>query len=187
MIDSKHLPNGAPGEKTVLFLRRHWIGVVKLSIVAVIAGLAPLVIRIIIGYIAPGILEAPVTDAVTAVFLSMYYLTVLTFFFQEFIDYYLDTWIVTRERIINIEQHGLFKRVSSEMHMTLVQDSSAVVKGFLHTFLDYGDVHIQTAGEAKRFHFKNVPHPERIRNTILKLAERDRIREEHNPPKHIVK
>ncbi len=169
-----------------MFLRRHWIELVKLFLATFLAALAPPILRVMFEYVAPSILNTPITDAVTAVFLSIYYLTVLTFFFQEFIDYYLDTWIVTTERIINIEQKGLFKRVASETHVGLIQDSSAEIKGMIRTFLDYGDVHVQTAGEAKRFHFKSVPHPERIRNTILKLAERDRIREDHQAPSHII-
>ncbi|HJN85102.1 MAG TPA: PH domain-containing protein [Patescibacteria group bacterium] len=186
MLHTAHLPNSRPGEKTVLFLRRHWVGVVKLVAITLTAAIAPVLVQFMLGYVAPAALAAPAADAISAVFLSIYYLAIITFFFQEFIDYYLDTWIVTTERIINIEQHGLFQRVASEMHLPLVQDSSAEIKGALHTFLDYGDVHIQSAGEAKRFHFKNVAHPERVRVTILRLAENDRLREEHKPPSHII-
>jgi len=39
------------------------------------------------------------------------------------------------------------------------------------TFLDYGNVHIQTAGERTRFIFKNVPQPERVKEQIIALIE----------------
>ncbi|NQV12582.1 PH domain-containing protein [Candidatus Uhrbacteria bacterium] len=182
MLDKSHLTNSKPEEKTVLFLRRHWISIMKLVFITLVAVIAPLALRLMLGYTAPKLIAAPSADAISAVFFSMYYLAVLTFFFQEFIDYYLDTWIVTTERIIDIEQRGLFNRVSSEMHLPSVQDSSAEITGFLQTFLDYGNVHIQSAGEEQRFVFRNVPHPERVRVTILKLAEQDRLREEHQAP-----
>lgn len=185
MLDKTHLPNSRPDEKTVLFLRRHWVGVIRLAGITLIAGIAPLALRFMLGYTAPELITATGSDAITTVFFSVYYLAVLTFFFQEFIDYYLDTWIVTTERIVSIEQHGLFNRVSSEMHLPLIQDSSAEIRGFLKTFLDYGDVFIQSAGEAQRFIFKNVPHPERVRITILRLAEKDRISESHSAPPKI--
>ncbi len=178
MLHLDHLPNSKPGEKTILFLRRHWIGVLKLSFFTALAALAPIVIAWLLGQTMPDLLGSAAGDAAASVFLSIYYLAIVTFFFQEFIDYYLDVWIVTTERVINIEQHGLFNRTASEMHIVLVQDVTAEVKGPLHTFLDYGHVHIQSAGTTKRFHFKHVAHPEQVRNTILRLAEEDRLREE---------
>lgn len=178
MLHLDHLPNSKPGEETILFLRRHWVGMLKLSSITILAALAPPVLTWLLGQTVPQLLQSAAGDAAASVFLSIYYLAIVTFFFQEFIDYYLDVWIVTTERIINIEQHGLFNRTASEMHIALVQDVTADVKGPLHTFLDYGHVYIQTAGQTQRFHFKHVSHPEQIRNTILHLAEEDRIREE---------
>ncbi|PIR47472.1 hypothetical protein COV06_03375 [Candidatus Uhrbacteria bacterium CG10_big_fil_rev_8_21_14_0_10_50_16] len=178
MLHLHHLPNSKPGEKPVLFLRRHWLAVARLFFFVALASVAPLLITWLLGQTMPSLLHSSEGGAIGSVFLSIYYLSVITFLFQEFIDYYLDVWIVTTERIINIEQHGLFNRVASEMHIALVQDVTAEVQGATATFLDYGQVYIQTAGEDKRFLFKNVPHPEQIRNTILRLAEEDRFREE---------
>ena len=156
----------------------------KLVCITIVAAIAPALVAWLLGQALPNLLTSPAGGAAATVFLSIYYLAVVTFFFQEFIDYYLDTWIVTNERIINIEQHGLFNRVASEMHISLVQDVSAEIRGALHTFLNYGDVHIQTAGSAKRFHFKAVGDPEQIRRTILHLAEKDRLHE-HRAPRAI--
>ena len=55
----------------------------------------------------------------------------MAFAFIEFTDYYLDTWIVTTERIISIEQKGLFERTASELDLISVQDATAEVHGFL--------------------------------------------------------
>jgi hypothetical protein len=46
------------------------------------------------------------------------------------------------------------------------------------TFLDFGNVFIQTAGEKTRFVFKNVPHPERVKETIIELINNYRLRRE---------
>lgn len=176
MLHLKHLPNQKPGEKTILFLRRHWSSLLKILAITAAALLAPVVVIWLLGQVSPGLLDRPAQNAIASVFISIYYLSVLTFFFQEFVDYYLDTWIVTNERIINIEQHGLFNRVASELHLAVIQDISAEVVGPLHTFLDFGDVHVQTAGSANRFHFKDIPRPERVRETILRLSEADKQR-----------
>ena len=42
------------------------------------------------------------------------------------------------------------------------------------TLLSYGNIFIQTAGEKERFDFEQVPHPDQIRDQIIKLAEIDR-------------
>ena len=184
MLHRNHLPHAIPGEKTILFLRRHWTGPLQLVGITLVAGIAPIIVLWLLGQVTPGVFDIPVADAAGAAFVSIYYLSVATFFFQEFIDYYLDTWIVTTERVINIEQKGLFNRIASEMHISLVQDVSAATRGMLQTFLNYGDVYVQSAGEMKRFHFKSIPNPEGVRVAILRLAEADRRKEHHVPPTH---
>ncbi len=152
------------------------MGVFKIVSITLAAAAGPILVLLMFSVIAPNFFVDPFSDASAKVFLSIYYLAIVTFFFQEFIDYYLDTWIVTTERVINIEQHGLFNRVAAEMHLAMVQDVSAEVRGPLHTFLDYGDVHIHSAGPIKSFHFKDIPNPERVRQAILRFAEDDKHR-----------
>ncbi len=176
MFHIHHLPNQRPDEKTILFLRRHWVSVFKITVITFAAAAAPLGLLWLFSRVMPELLASPFSDAVQTVFLSIYYLAIVTFFFQEFIDYYLDTWTVTTERIINIEQHGLFHRVASEMHLNVIQDVSAQIDGPLHTFLDYGDVQLHSAGPVQRFNFRDIPHPERVREVVLRLVEDDRAR-----------
>ncbi len=87
--------------------------------------------------------------------------------FLIWIDVWFDTWIITEDRIINIEQSGLFSREVSELKLARVQDVSVEVHGFFQTFLNYGDVHIQSAGEEEHFLFRAVPDPYGIKNIIM--------------------
>ena len=41
---------------------------------------------------------------------NIFFIFIWLFFFVIWIDYYFDVWIVTNERIVNIEQKGLFSR-----------------------------------------------------------------------------
>ena len=115
---------------------------------------------------------------ILAIFAGFFVLAVWLFVMQEFVDYYLDMWIVTDERIIDISQHGLFKRTSAELHLENIVDVTAQVIGVLPTMLNYGDVLIQTPGEVVRFHFKQIPRPEEVRQMVLKLVDEDRGRHE---------
>lgn len=105
-----------------------------------------------------------------------YLLFIWLFFFFSLIDYYLDVWIITNERIINIEQQGLFSRIISEQRLFRIQDVTSEVTGILPTILKYGNVYVQTAAEKERFSFEQIPDPNGVRDTIIKLAEIDRER-----------
>lgn len=118
----------------------------------------------------------PLIGPIIVILASMYFMSVWLFTFIEFTDYYLDTWIVTNQRIISIEQHGLFHRTASELDLASVQDSTAEIHGFWQTIFNYGQVHVQTAGEKQRFHFKNIDNPERVKEVVNRLAEEDKKR-----------
>ena len=100
---------------------------------------------------------------------SSYYLFIWLFFFHHWIDYYLDVWVVTDQRIVNIEQNGLFSRTIAEVNIEKIQDVTSEAKGKLATLLKFGDVHIQTAAEEKRFIFSEVPNPREVAKTITEL------------------
>lgn len=99
-------------------------------------------------------------------FENLLILALWVYAFLIWIDYYFDIWIVTNERLINIEQKGLFMRRVSELEYDKVQDITVQVAGFLPTVINYGDVMIQTAGETENFHFRTVSDPYKIKEII---------------------
>jgi len=118
---------------------------------------------------------------------SAYYLFLWLFAFFTFIDYYLDVWIITNERIIDIEQRGFFSRVIAEHKLFRIQDVTSEVHGVFPTLIGYGDIFVQTAGTKQRFHFDDIPNPGIVRNMIIKLVQKkkkDVIREEAKLMKH---
>jgi len=116
------------------------------------------------------LLQSEMYYAVFILLSSAYYLFIVLFTFTNFVDYYLDVWIVTNMRIINIEQKGLFSRVISEKDLDIMQDVTSDVSGFLSTLLEYGDVFIQTAAETERFIFKEVPFAQEVSRRISNLV-----------------
>ena len=95
-------------------------------------------------------------------------LAMLLFIF--WIDYYLDMWIITSERIIDIEQTGLFRRQISEFMLDKVQDITVEIPDMIATFLKYGNLHIQTAGETS-FDIKQIHNVYEAKNIILDSAK----------------
>ncbi|MBP6945314.1 PH domain-containing protein [Patescibacteria group bacterium] len=174
MIDLRHLPNPVADEKLVFLLRRHPITVLPLAIVTLVLLASPFGINWYVQTYRPDILETPSIMAPAVLLGSTFFLFAWLFLFQYFMDYYLDTWIVTTRRIINIEQSGLFHRTMSELRLYRIQDVTAAVNGFWATIFNYGEVEIQTAGEKQRFLFEQVSDPNNISKVVIELSEADR-------------
>lgn len=171
-----HLPNQRPNEHVVLFLRRHWFALLTIITAFLLLTIIPLFIGWYFFEILESWLAHPLLGPLLVIVGSMYLLSIWLFAFIEFTDYYLDTWIVTNERIINIEQQGLFHRTASELDLAAVQDTTAEIRGIVQTLFTYGQVYVQTAGEKGRFHFKNIDNPEQVKEVIARLVEEDKRR-----------
>lgn len=174
MISLRRLPNQERDESPVLFLRRHWTEVAKIVLLLIVLSIIAYVIYYFLS--ENGANWSGYMGQFGALLLSIYAFFVLAVLLSMFSDYYLDTWIVTNNRVINIEQRGLFSRVISELHLNQVQDVTAETHGFLQTVLSYGDVYIQTAGARERFIFKTINDPEKVKQKIAQLVEEDKRR-----------
>ncbi|HOX96891.1 MAG TPA: PH domain-containing protein [bacterium] len=169
------LHNPRPGEYIILYIHRHWI----ILFASILKSLSLIVLPIIVywGLILQGVLEWQGLSGLLFILgSSLFYLYVWLFLFNSLLDHYLDVWIVTNERIINVEQINLFSRLISEKQLDKMQDITVVSKGFWATIFNYGDVHIQTAGSVERFVFKQIPNPRRTVHAITDAAERYRIK-----------
>jgi hypothetical protein len=171
MYIENQIPARQPGEKLVLFLRRHWVILVSRWFIFAGLALIPILFYFFILSNYAWILTDTVFYPLLLILASAYYLFIMLFFFNSFIDYYLDVWIVTDQRIINIEQRGMFNREIAEHDLDKIQDVSGMQKGFFQTLFSYGDVHVQTAGEIQRFIFRQVDNPFDVVRRINKLIQ----------------
>jgi uncharacterized membrane protein YdbT with pleckstrin-like domain len=174
MFDIKHLPNPIPDEHLVYFLRRHPITLFSLLLSYVVILGIPAFVYWYLRTFQTALLDDPMILTLIVLAGSIVFLFAWLILYQQFLDYYLDLWIVTTKRILSIEQNGLFSRKVSELRLYRIQDVTATVSGVLHTLFDFGDVEIQTAGEKVHFTFEQVPHPNQIAKAILEYSETDR-------------
>ncbi len=170
-MNLNEIPNALPDEKVVLFLRRHWIALVRVFIFSGVLFVLPVVVGTLIELANPSLIMHIFWGPALMVILVAYLLTILVLTFTELTDYWLDVWIVTNERIINTEQQGLFNRVVSEVYLHQIQDITSEQKGFLSTFLTFGHVFIQTAAERERFEFKDIDNPDDVKIAISGLSK----------------
>ena len=163
-----------PYEQIVHHLRRHPITFLPVIGLFLILLLVPAVLYFLVTSLFPVLLDGPILYPTAVLGSSLYYLSVYLFFYGQFIDYYLDLWIVTNDRIIDMEQHGLFRRTSTELDLFRIQDVTANITGVFGTLFDYGDVVIKTASSNLNIVFRNVPNPNQIREDLVHLADEDR-------------
>jgi len=170
MTEEKRLfPAQEKSEKVLDIIRKHWFVYFLFWFLAFIM-LVPFAAMMIFWISSPESFS-PVLVNIAIVLGSIYLLFILGLLIYGFIDFYLDVYVATDRRIVDIAQNGLFKRTISELNVTEIQDVNAEVNGFMATLLHFGNVHIQTAGEKPNFVFESVPHPYEISKKILDLHE----------------
>jgi membrane protein YdbS with pleckstrin-like domain len=161
-------------EEIVFHLRRHPITFLPVIFLFLILLTVPLIIYFLISNLYPTLLDGAILYPLAVLGASIYFLSIYLFFYGQFIDYYLDLWIVTNDRIVDMEQLGLFRRTTTEVDLFRIQDVTANIKGVFPTIFDYGDVVIKTASANLNIVFRNVSNPNKIREELIRLADEDR-------------
>ncbi|MBI5733347.1 MAG: PH domain-containing protein [Candidatus Kerfeldbacteria bacterium] len=175
MLMGKLLSSPLPGEQAIFVLRQHWYRFFKVVVRYFLVAVIPFAVLWLMGRYYPVLWDKLFNDGLLEIFVkllgSLYYLGVWVFFWDAWVDHYLDVWVVTNLRIFTYEQRGLFNRETSELRLGRVQDVSAKIRGLAATILDYGTVIIQTAGAEGYFSFDYVSRPHQVAEKIMKLVD----------------
>lgn len=154
-------------EQVILFLRQHFIVNIPWVVLTVIflfipSVLFPLVIRS---------LPAPLPLSYLLIGTLSWYLVTVGFALVSFLHWFFNIYIVTNERVIDIDfQYLLFKRFS-QAELERIQDISYTAGGIFATVFHYGNVYVQTAGEVPNLEFLAVPRPDKVVEKIRNLME----------------
>lgn len=163
-----------PGEKVLKVVRKHWLFFAL--------GLVPYILLAFLPFFIPPSIKAagPALDGFNnfagwgsplgRVALGAWWLLLWSSAFNYFTRYFLNAWIITTKRIVELEQRGFFNREVSSLLLGRIQDVTTDTEGLLHSVLDIGDINVQTAGRTEHFTMKNVPNPPVLRDLILAHA-----------------
>lgn len=164
-----HFQGQHENEIVLRIIHRHWFNIVMQYFILAILTF----IIFVVFAIFPTLLPTITTGFPPALLLFIQNTCLLFIWIYAFliwVDYYFDIWIITNERIVNIEQKGLFNRSVSELQFSRIQDVTTVVDGFIQTVLNFGDVYVQTAAETERFLFRQIPDPYAIKDMVMQLS-----------------
>ena len=92
-------------------------------------------------------------------------------FFAVWSDHWLDAWVITNKRIIDIEQKGFFRREVSSFPLNRIQDTTYNISGILAMWLHFGDVRIQTASITDDLVMRQVPFPEDVKEHVARVLD----------------
>lgn len=163
------------GEEVIIFLHRHWITLFGQTLLILFGATLPFLAIFLFG----GFLSRTGSLPLFATLSAIYYLVLWYSFFYALTMYTLDSWIVTNMRIINSVQTGFFNRQISELAIDKIQDVTVHTKGALGTFVDYGDIKVQTAGTREHFIFEQIGKPQAVKDQIMELVATKRHEFEH--------
>jgi len=155
-------------EKIILMLRQHWITQLGWIMAAVAGVFVPLIFVWI-----------PILDFLKPNYQLMsligWYLLLIAFIYEKFISWFYQVFIITDERIIDINFINLVYKELSEAKIDNIEDVTYRQGGVVKAMFNFGDVVIQTAGEQREFMVESAPEP----NRVVKIINELKLEEEH--------
>jgi len=163
-----------PDEEIVYILHRHPITFIPVIFLFVVLLVVPFAVHFLITSLFPTLFVGVFWDTIGVLIGSAYFLAILMFTYTQFTTFYLDLWIITTERLIDVEQKGLFSREIVELDLSHIQDITANVDGIFPTMFNYGEVLIKTASVNQEIIAHSIPYPNVVREHLVTLAEKER-------------
>ncbi len=130
-------------------------------------------------------LVADVNENVLFSMTVLWYLALSFYGIMNFLLWFYNVYIVTDERLIDVDFFGLLYKNINVTQIRKVEDVNYSQKGILSSFFNFGDVVIQTAseqrsdevfgkhGEASPFTFAAVSNPNEVVRIISELMEQE--------------
>lgn len=176
--DAIRFEGETPDEQVLLLLRAHVITNVKWILVTIGLILVPLIIFPILASLN---MLSGVGGGTGFVFTIFWLLATFTYAFVNFMYWYFNVYIVTDERIVDVDWYSIIYHQTNSTRISRIQDVTFIYSGVFASVFDFGNVHIQTAAEESNFEFENVPHPDLVSQKIQELMEKEETELEVHP------
>ena len=128
----------------------------------------PIVIILILASLDVELLAS--SSSVILALVIFWYIFTLTFAMQAYLRWYYNVFIITNERIIDIDVDSITSSRTSGSSIDKIEDVSIEQTAFLQNVFDFGNVSFQTAASRGEFEMPNVPRPRILQDTILDLS-----------------
>ncbi|MEK7100839.1 MAG: PH domain-containing protein [Patescibacteria group bacterium] len=165
-----------PGENVMKEVRKHWLVFLGMLFPYIFLAILPLLLPGVFAWAAS---LYPVLQGAASAFtlatpwvrivVGIWWLMLWIGAFTAFTSYFLNVWVITNHRIVNIRQYQFFNRKVSSFLLMRVQDVTTETYGILSDLFGYGCVQVETAGTASdMFRMDGVADPQGMRDLIMK-------------------
>ena len=166
--DKVHFIAADSNERVILLLRKHPITNIPWIITAILMVIAPLLLDAL-----------PLFDAIPLnirlIASLFWYLITIAFILEEFLAWFFNVYIVTDERVFDVDFVNLIYREITDANIDQIQDVTTKVGGVIPTIFNYGDVVIQTAAEIPQLEFVAVPRPDTAAQVLRQLRVQEEV------------
>ncbi|HJX59318.1 MAG TPA: PH domain-containing protein [Patescibacteria group bacterium] len=153
--DNVTFENREKEEKIILLLRRHPVTNLTWIMVGALMLLAPVILTVF-----PFLSFLPARFQFVAVL--GWYMVSFAFVLEKFVVWYYDIFIITNERVLDIDFYNLIYKEVTDASLDKIQDVTYSVGGVGRAIFNYGDVLIQTAAELENLRFQAIPWPDKV-------------------------
>lgn len=157
-------------ESIILFIRSHYITNLSWILITFILIVLPIIVLIFVSNFGIDFLSTQAATRFTVVFILFYYLLISSYVFISFLHWFYNVFIVTSERVVDIDYSDVVIHNIAVASLSHVQDVNYSQSGFIPTFFNYGNLFIQTAGEERNFEAFSVPRPREATHIIGDLT-----------------
>jgi hypothetical protein len=157
------LNNLRSGEKVDIVLRRHWIAFAFLAVYAFAWIFFSIILLVILW-----------TGTFSILVITAFWMYYSLFLYVSWLNYELDVFILTNNRIVCVEQKTFLNRAVGETTLDKVQEVSIETKWLLANLFDFGTLKILTSGSSPSFDMTYSPHPMTSSRYINNLVDRYR-------------
>ena len=171
-----------PTEDIILLVRQD----IAVLIIRLLATLFVFLFLILIKFLAQTVLgsENEIVLKFIDFFVGLGSFILLLAFLRYFHNFYLSLQLVTTDRVIDIDQKGIFKREVNELAIQNIQDVTYKQNGILPSLLGYGEVIIKTSSielgsttdnTINGFVFENCPEPAKVAGILSDLYQQKQV------------
>lgn len=159
--------NQEENEVIVVFLRKHFITNVPWIFATLVLLLLPIPVVMLFDLSNFSLFSLP--PNFIPLFIGFYYLVVLNFALVNFIIWFYHVGIVTQKRLLDLDVYNILNHHLAETNLPEIVDVSYSQRGFFQSFLDYGNIPIQTEAIKANFEFELAPKPAVVSDIITDL------------------
>lgn len=156
------LNNLIPWEQVIKVIKIHWIAYVILWF--------HIFITFSMNFI---VLFTLWNTALSLLIISMLWTISLVILYIQWINYELDMFLITNNRIIWVEQVGFLNRTVSETSLAQIQEVNSITKWFFANIFNYWDIAIQTAWNKTSLMMTMAPDPVQEARIIKNISQKN--------------